>query len=297
MTRLSRNAPPRWRSSPDRRRRRAQQLRLGRGRVVGVAADVGHDGGDVGGRVPGDDGVDRARRPGHAGVALQRGVARGESQQRGEVPAGRLAPRRDPARVDAQVAGAGTQPADRGLGVVQLGRPGGLPGEPVVDARDRDPGLRHLLERARVGVAERRAGAVPAAQPPRAAVQEHHHRHRIGPGRRQHEVELQRADARDRRVRDAEQQPGAAGAGTGHRQRQVVGGQGERGHRDQASGQRWSGMNRMPCCCAAACIRGKSGTNGGCSVVAWSVSVPMCWKNRSNPPESTPIIRAASSTR
>ena len=44
-----------------------------------------------------------------------------------------------------------------------------------------------------------------------------------------------------------------------------------------------------------ACIRGKSGMNGGWSFVGWSVSVPMCWKNRSKPPDSVPISRAASS--
>ena len=51
----------------------------------------------------------------------------------------------------------------------------------------------------------------------------------------------------------------------------------------------------MLCCWAAACMRGKSGMNGGWSVVGWSVTVPMCWKNRSNPPDSVPIMRAASS--
>ena len=42
-------------------------------------------------------------------------------------------------------------------------------------------------------------------------------------------------------------------------------------------------------------MRGKSGMNGGWSLVGWSVGVPMCWKNRSNPPDSVPIMRAASS--
>jgi hypothetical protein len=98
-------------------------------------------------RVPGDDRADPAPRPGHADVALERGVAGGQAEQLGEVPAGRLAPGRDPLAVDAQFTGAGAQPAHRGLDVVQLRGPDSLAGQPVVGTGHRDARARHLLER------------------------------------------------------------------------------------------------------------------------------------------------------
>ena len=113
---------------------------------------------------------------------------------------------------------------------------GRLAGEPVVDARDGDAGLRDPLERAS-GEAPRYAGPaacrLPSRQPPPCR------KTTTGTGgrrlRRQDEVELQRADARDRRVRDAERARGCRrGPGGAGGQRLLVGRrrqrEGRRGH-------------------------------------------------------------------
>ena len=158
-----------------------------------------------------------------------------QAEQLGQVPTGGLAPGGDPVRVDAELVGARPQPADGGLGVVQLGRPDRLAGEPVVDAGHRDAGLRHLLERVRVGAAVGRAGGVPAAQPPAAAVQEDDDRR----GRRvrgEVQVELQRPRRRAaprtgrRTAPGRHRRPGRGGAAA---PRAPAGGRGSgrRGHR------------------------------------------------------------------
>ena len=162
----------------DRGRRCAQQPGLAGIRVHRIGAGIGRHGRQIARRVPGDDGADPARRPGHSDAALERGVVHGQAEQFGQVTAGRLAPGRDPLAVDAEFAGAGAQPADGRLDVMELRRPLRLTGQPVVGAGHGDARARQLLERRGLRTAERGARQVAAARPPAAAVQEQHGRRR-----------------------------------------------------------------------------------------------------------------------
>jgi hypothetical protein len=61
-------------------------------------------------------------RDGVAAVTLERGVAGRGPQQPGQVAARGVTEHADPLRVDVVLVGVGAQPADRTLGVVDLGR-------------------------------------------------------------------------------------------------------------------------------------------------------------------------------
>ena len=137
--------------------RGADELRLARVRGVGagdrVRPGLGGHRRQVRGAVPVDDARD-------AGV--------GEPEHRGEVGARRLAPRDDPVGVDTELVGAGAQPADRGLDVVELGGEDRLAGQAVVDRRDGEAGGDEPGERVGAPVAQGRAEhrAVPSRKPP-----------------------------------------------------------------------------------------------------------------------------------
>jgi hypothetical protein len=147
-------------------------------------------------------------------------VVAGQTQQFGQVPAGGLTPGSNTGWVDPDLIGSCSQPADRSLGVVQLRRPLRLPGQPVVDTGDRDPRLRQAFERTGRPFGVRGPSAMPAAELPAPAVQEYHRRNERSRHSRQVEVEFQRPDSRDRRVRHACKYADTLGRRTGRRQRQ-----------------------------------------------------------------------------
>ena len=153
------------------RRARVGDREAGRG-------GVGGEGGEVGRPVPVDDGV-------HA--------LTGERGQGGQVPAGRLAPPRAPARPP-QLPGVRGEPGQAPVDVVERCGERGLAAEPVVQRGDREPGRGQLGERGPRPAREHRPHRGPAPDPPAAAVQEHHERNRgggVGPD----EVEQQRPEA------------------------------------------------------------------------------------------------------
>ena len=183
-----------------------------------------------------DHGADPGRRPDEADLAVE--VGSGQAEQRRQMTTGRLAPGGDPFRIDPDLVRAGPQPTHCGLGVVQLSGPDGFTAQSVIDAGHREAGGGDPFEGSGSGVGESRTGAAPTAQPPAAAVQEDHDRHRADGIRRQVEIQFQRSDPGEVGVRLAGQDHDAGGTDEAGCQREIVEGR----WRGRADGAHDSGV-------------------------------------------------------
>src|SRR5829696_6095117 len=155
---------------------------------------------EVGDAVPVHGSVDRAGWSYDANGALKIRPLPGQGYEGSEVPACRLTPNSNPARVDPEDVGMCLQIPDRGFRVVQLSRKLRLQSMAIVDGGDGETGGDQLVKELirPQGLRE----VAPITEHPGAAVNPHHQRRRAG--RRGHpEVKQQRSVARDTGVRHA----------------------------------------------------------------------------------------------
>jgi len=136
--------------------------------------------------------LDGTAHTGHALIAFKLRSVPGDSQQRGKVPAGRVAPSTEPRRGQTKLFGVVTKPAHGGLHVVQLRGEDRLPAETILNTGNSNAGVEQTI--ADESCRDRRRVGLVAPTKPRSTMNPHDHRDRPAAGRH-HQIEQERAEA------------------------------------------------------------------------------------------------------